>query len=154
MAQRHIERSAICERYLARLWTLRRGGRPVLCVPALSIKDGYINGYVKPMFSNLEVYNYQKDKNTGVRHQARELVIGGASHLKNSSTQQVATEVNLTGKLTGPGVSTWQAFVQVLHNAFIEAILPGFDRSVRPNVAPDTSRQAHRTCSSLTPPST
>ena len=32
----------------------------------------------------------------------------------------------------------------------IEAILPGFDRSVRPNVAPDTSRQAHRTRSSLT----
>jgi hypothetical protein len=57
--------------------------------PALSIKDGYINGYVKPMFSNLEVYNYQKDKNTGVLHQARELVIGGASHLfKNSSTSR------------------------------------------------------------------
>ena len=121
----------------------------------VSIKDGYINGYVKPMFSNLEVYNYQKDKNTGVLHQARELVIGGATHLfKNSSTQQVATEVDLTGKLTSPGVSTWQAFVQVLHNAFIEAILPGFDRSVRPNLAPDTSKQAHRTRSSLTPPST
>src|ERR1700722_12042239 len=121
----------------------------------VSIKDGYINGYVKPMFSNLEVYNYEKDKNTGVLHQARELVIGGATHLfKNSSTQQVATEVDLTGKLTSPGVSTWQAFVQVLHNAFIEAILPGFDRSVRPNLAPDTSKQAHRTRSSLTPPST
>jgi uncharacterized membrane protein YagU involved in acid resistance len=121
----------------------------------VSIKDGYINGYVKPMFSNLEVYNYEKDKNTGVLHQARELVIGGATHLfKNFSTQQVATEVDLTGKLTSPGVSTWQAFVQVLHNAFIEAILPGFDRSIRPNLAPDTSRQAHRTRSSLIPPST
>jgi uncharacterized membrane protein YagU involved in acid resistance len=121
----------------------------------VSIKDGYINGYVKPMFSNLEVYKYEKDKNTGVLHQARELVIGGATHLfKNFSTQQVATEVDLTGKLTSPGVSTWQGFVQVLHNAFIEAILPGFDRSIRPNLAPDTSRQAHRTRSSLIPPST
>jgi len=121
----------------------------------VSIKDGYINGYVKPMFSNLEVYNYQKDKNTGVRHQARELVIGGASHLfKNSSTRQVATEVDLTGKLTSPGVSTWQAFMQVLHNAFIEAILPGFDRAVRPNAATDTSAQAHRARSALIPPST
>ena len=91
----------------------------------VSIKDGYINGYVKPMFSNLEVYNYQKDKNTGVLHQARELVIGGASHLfKNSSTQQVATEVDLTGKLTSPGVSTWQAFVQVLHNALSRRYFP------------------------------
>ena len=97
----------------------------------LSIKDGDMNGYVKPMFANLEVYNYQKDKNTSVLHQAKELVIGGASHLfKNSSTKQVATKVDLTGKLTSPDVSTWQAITQVLHNAFIEAILPGFDRAV------------------------
>jgi uncharacterized membrane protein YagU involved in acid resistance len=110
----------------------------------VSIKDGDMNGYVKPMFANLEVYNYQKDKNTGVLHQAKELLIGGASHLfKNSSTQQVATEINLTGKLTSPGVSTWQAITQVLHNAFIEAILPGFDRAVRPNAATHTSGEAH-----------
>jgi len=108
---------------------------------------------VKPMFANLEVYNYQKDKNTGVLHQAKELVIGGASHFfKNSSTQQVATEIDLTGKLTSPGVSTWQAIMQVLHNAFIEAILPGFDRAVRPNAASDTSRE-HRERSLLIPPS-
>jgi hypothetical protein len=111
----------------------------------VSIKDGDMNGYIKPMFANVEVYNYQKDKNTGVLHQAKELVIGGASHLfKNSSTQQVATEIDLTGKLTSPEVSTWQAIMQVLHNAFIEAIVPGFDRAVRTNAATDTSRQAHR----------
>ena len=81
-------------------------------------------------------------------------MIGGASHLfKNSSTQQVATEIDLTGKLTSPGVSTWQAFMQVLHNAFIKAILPGFDREVRPNAATDTSGQAHRARSLLIPPS-
>ena len=119
----------------------------------ISIKDGDMNGYVKPMFANLEVYNYQKDKNTGVLHQAKELMIGGASHLfKNRSTQQVATKVDLKGKLTGPDVSTWQAIMQVLHNAFIEAILPGFDRAVRPNAATDTSSQAHRARASPTPP--
>jgi len=121
----------------------------------VSIKDGYINGYVKPMFANLEVYNYQKDRNTGALHQAKELVIGGASHLfKNSSTQQVATKIDLTGKLTSPGASTWQAIAQVLHNAFIEAILPGFDRAARPNATTEISRQAQRAHSRLTPPST
>jgi hypothetical protein len=105
------------------------------------IKDDEINGYVKPMFANLKVYDYQKDKNTGALHQTKELLIGGASRLfKNSSTQQVATEVDLTGKLTGPNVSTWQALVEVLHNAFIEAILPGFDRAVQPNVTVNTGR--------------
>jgi hypothetical protein len=42
----------------------------------LSIKDGDMNGYVKPMFANLEVYNYQKDKNTGVLHQAKTMIGG------------------------------------------------------------------------------
>ena len=111
----------------------------------VGIKNGDIRGYVKPMFSDLEVYNYQKDKGTGVLHQAKELMIGGASHLfKNRSTQQVATRVELKGKLTGPDISTWQAIVQVLHNAFIEAILPGFDRAVRPNAAADAGTQANR----------
>src|SRR5260370_20538926 len=119
----------------------------------LSIKDGDMNGYVKPMFANLEVYNYQKDKNTGILHQAKELVIGGASHLfKNSTTQQIATEIDLTGKLTSPGVSTWQAIMQGLHNAFIEAILPGFDRAVRPNAVTQTSGQTHRARASPPPP--
>jgi hypothetical protein len=111
----------------------------------VATKNGDISGYVKPMFSDLEVYNYQKDKGTGVLHQAKELMIGGASHLfKNRGTQQVATKVDLKGKLTGPDISTWQAIAEVLHNAFIEAILPGFDHAVRPNAAADISTQPQR----------
>jgi hypothetical protein len=102
----------------------------------VAVRDRYLNGYIKPMFGGLEVYDYQKDKNTPVLHQAKELLIGGASHLvRNWRTQQVATEVDLSGKLSSPGIGTWQAIGQVLHNAFIQAILPGFDRAVRPNVA-------------------
>jgi hypothetical protein len=97
----------------------------------VAIKDGNINGYVKPMFTNVEVYDYQKDKSKPVLHQAKELVIGGAAHLfKNSSTQQVASDVDLTGKLSSPQTSTWQAIAQVLRNAFIKAIIPGLDRTV------------------------
>jgi hypothetical protein len=111
----------------------------------ISTKDGEINGYVKPMFANLEVYNYQKDKNTGILHQAKELAIGGASRLfKNSSTQQVASEIDLKGKLTSPDISTWQALAQVLRNAFIEAIIPGFDRAVASNAGTDAVRQSHQ----------
>jgi hypothetical protein len=102
----------------------------------VGIRNGYLNGYVKPMFAGLEVYDYQKDKNTPVLHQAKELLLGGASHVfRNPRTKQVATEVDLSGRLSSPGISTWQAIGEVLHNAFIQAILPGFDRAIRPNVA-------------------
>jgi hypothetical protein len=111
----------------------------------ITLKDDNIKGYVKPMFANLKVYDYQKDKGTGVLHQAKELVIGGASHLfKNSSTQQVASEIDLKGKLSSPDLSTWQALAQVLRNAFIEAIIPGFDRAVASNTGTDALRPAQR----------
>jgi Domain of Unknown Function (DUF748) len=106
----------------------------------VGVRGGYLKGYVKPMFGGLEVYDYRKDKNTPVLHQAKELLLGGASHVfRNWRTQQLATEVDLSGKLSSPGISTWQAIGQVLNNAFIQAILPGFDRAVRQTVA----RNAH-----------
>jgi hypothetical protein len=105
----------------------------------VAIKDGNIDGYVKPLFADLKVYDYKKDKNTPVLHQAKELVIGGAAHLfKNSGTQQVASDLDLTGKLTNPETSTWQALAQVLRNAFIEAIIPGFDRAAASKAGMDT----------------
>jgi hypothetical protein len=97
------------------------------------------------MFANLKVYDYQKDKGTGVVHQAKELAIGGASHLfKNSSTQQVASEIDLKGRLSSPDLSIWQALAQVLRNAFIEAIIPGFDRAVASNTGTDAVPQAQQ----------
>jgi hypothetical protein len=47
----------------------------------------------------------------------------------------VATQVNLNGTLKNPNVSTWEAFVEVVRNAFIQAILPGFDHEVHPDGA-------------------
>jgi hypothetical protein len=97
----------------------------------LDVKDGDISGYVKPMFSDLIVYDWSKDKHEPILHQAYEATIGAAGHLlKNSKTRQVATDVKLSGKLKSPDTSTWEAVVEVLQNAFIQAILPGFDRQV------------------------
>jgi hypothetical protein len=97
----------------------------------VAVKNGNIDGYVKALFANLKVYDYQKEKGSGLAHQAKELAIEGASHLfKNRRTEKVATDVDLKGKLTSPNIDTWQALAQILRNAFVEAIIPGFDRAV------------------------
>ena len=83
------------------------------------------------MFSNIKVYDAQKDKDKPISHQAYELAVGGAANVKNSSTQKIATEVNVSGKLNNPDVSTWQAILQFVENGFVEAILPGFDRQIK-----------------------
>jgi len=107
----------------------------------LDVKDGDMTGYVKPMFSNLRVYDYEKDKNKGAIDQAKELIVGAAAHVfKNSQTQKVATEVSITGKLKKPNVSTWQALAVVVENAFVNAILPGFDREVHRSASADATR--------------
>jgi hypothetical protein len=97
----------------------------------IGVKNSRISGYVKPMFYDVQVYGHQKDKNKSVLQQAKDLLLGAAVHiLKNRKTQKVASQVNLTGDLKNPKVSSWQAFVEVIRNAFVQAILPGFDRQV------------------------
>lgn len=95
----------------------------------INVKNSRITGYVKPMFSDVKVYSYEKDKNKSLIQQAKSVVVGAAAHiLKNRKTQKVASQVNLAGNLKNPNVSTWQAFVETVRNAFVQAILPGFDR--------------------------
>jgi len=97
----------------------------------IAVRHGEMKGYVKPLFSNIQVYDSRKDKNKPILHQAYELAVGTAAKLiKNPSTQKVATEVDVSGKLNNPNVSNWQALVQFVENGFIDALLPGFDRQV------------------------
>ncbi len=114
----------------------------------MAVQNDNLTGYVKPLFSNVEVYSHQKEQGTGVLHQAKEVGIGVLAHVfRNQNTQKVATKVNLSGKLSQPNVSTWQSVVEVLRNAFVQAILPGFDRaagassaSAAPSTVPRSAR--------------
>lgn len=104
----------------------------------VTVKDRYVSGYVKPLFTDVKVYDAQKDKKKPILHQMKELLIGGAAKLlKNPRTQQVATRVDISGQVNNPNVSAWQAIGQFIENAFINAIVPGFDREVA------AARQAH-----------
>ena len=97
----------------------------------ITVKNHYVNGYVKPLFTDITVYDSKKDAKKPILHQAYELAIGGAAKLlKNHSTQHVATKVDISGPVNTPNMSTWQAIGQFLENAFINAIVPGYDREV------------------------
>jgi len=106
-----------------------------------TVREGEINGYVKTLFSDVKVYDYKKDKDKPVLHQAYELLVGGAAKLlRNGSTKNVATEVNLKGKLSNPSASTWEALKELIYNAFIDAIEPGFNREI--GQVPETQQKA------------
>lgn len=98
----------------------------------VTVRQGEMKGYVKPLFSNLRVYDPTQDKNKTVVHKVYEMAIGAAAKVvRNSSTNKVATQVDMSGRLKNPDVSAWQAMLEFVENGFVRAILPGFDRQVQ-----------------------
>jgi hypothetical protein len=97
----------------------------------IKIANGRIDGYVKPLYTDVDVYDREQDKKKPILKKLYEKVVGGLSHiLENQPRDEVATVVDISGPLENPNSSVWEIVGGLLRNAFIKAILPGFDREV------------------------
>jgi hypothetical protein len=97
----------------------------------LHIKDDAISGYVTPFFKDLKVYDRRMDRGKSVSHKMYEILVGGVARLLKGGPQgEVAAKVEISGTLNKPHTSRWQIIGQLIRNAFIKAILPGFDKEV------------------------
>jgi len=93
-----------------------------------SVKDDRIDGYVKPFFRDMDVYDAAQDKDKNIFQKAYEGMVGGAAKvLENSSRNEVATKIDISGPASNPHTSTWQMIANSLQNAFFKAIVPQFD---------------------------
>lgn len=92
--------------------------------------DGSFKGYVKPMFQDVKVLNWDKDKGNPAKL-FREAAVGTAKELlKNDATNRVATKVPLSGRIEDPHANVWKTVASLLRNAFIRALVPGVEGSV------------------------
>jgi hypothetical protein len=90
-----------------------------------------MEGYLKPLFADVDVYDSKQDKKKPVLKKLYEKVVGGLAHvLENRPRDQVATVADLSGTIDDPNTSAWEIVVRLVSNAFVKAILPGFDREV------------------------
>lgn len=97
----------------------------------VEVDRGRIAGYVKPLIRDVEVYSSKQDKKKPLLKRLYEKIAGGLSHLlENRPRDEVATVVDLSGSLDDPNTSTWEVVARLVGNAFVKAILPGFDREV------------------------
>jgi hypothetical protein len=95
----------------------------------ISVKNGAIHGYVKPLFKDLKIYDPHQDKDKSFSQKLYEGVVGGiASLLENEPRQEVATKTEISGEVGNLQTSTWQTVMHLIQNAFFKAILPGFER--------------------------
>jgi len=97
----------------------------------IKIRQGKLDGYVKPLFSEMKVYDRRQDAEKNIFRKLYEGLVGGISGLlKNRPRSEVATEVPVSGDMEGPQTDTWATIVRLIQNAFLKAILPGFEKEV------------------------
>ena len=94
----------------------------------MTVKDGKVDGYLKPLFKDLEAYDPAQDQDKGLLKKIYEKMINVASAvLKNTPRGEVATKADLSGPVENPKASTWEMVVTLIQNAFFEAVLPGLE---------------------------
>jgi uncharacterized protein DUF748 len=97
----------------------------------LHVKNQHVDGYIKPLFRDLKVYDKRKDAEKSAFHKVYEKLIGAVSRLLENKTErrEIATKTTIHGELGGNTkvINTWQAIGNLIRNAFFRAILPGFD---------------------------
>lgn len=97
----------------------------------ITVRQGKIDGYVKPLFKDMKVYDRRQDKEKGIFRKTYEALVGGISGLlENRPREEVATTIPITGDIESPQTSTWATVVKLIQNAFFRAILPGFEKEV------------------------
>ena len=94
-------------------------------VSELKAADGKLNGYVKPLFKKVDILDWQQDAvedGDGILQLSWEGLSGGLTGLfTNSDTDKAATIIEITGSLKDPEISAFDAVLEALKNAFIEA---------------------------------
>jgi len=97
-------------------------------------KDAQLDGYIKPLLRDVEVFNFEQDvknEDKGFFRGIWEAVVGGGQEvLQNQRKDQFATRIELEGSTKNTDVSPFQAFVAILRNAFVEAFSARFERSL------------------------
>jgi hypothetical protein len=97
----------------------------------LTVKDNIVNGYLKPIFKDMQVYDRRPPQEKSFFHKLYVGMVSGLSKLlENRSRREVATKAAVSGPLESPTTNTWQIIANLIRNAFISSILPGFEKEV------------------------
>jgi hypothetical protein len=96
----------------------------------MASKEGEFIGYVKPVIKDLDVIG-PSDKNDSFFNKIWEGIVSIAGVvLENKKEEQIATRIPIHGKFDNTTVEVWYALVQLLRNAFIQAIYPSIDNKI------------------------
>jgi hypothetical protein len=109
-------------------FNVKRGNFEVFAEIAAS--EGKFDGYVKPFFEDLNVFELKEDAENPLKLIWQAIVAGAVKIFKNHPQDQVATKIPVSGTFEKTDVQIWTTVLNVLRNAFIEAFKANLDESI------------------------
>lgn len=90
-------------------------------------RDGRYEGYVKPLFHDLDFRTASDRNKNAAELLAKKVVSTVASVLKNDEKDQVATKAPFAGNFANNEVDIWTTIATLFRNAFVQALRGGFE---------------------------
>lgn len=103
-------------------------------VTELAASEGRLQGYVKPIIYNLDVFEWRADVEEDGDNPFRvawEALVGFVGELlQNQPRDQLATNIPIDGDISSPETSTLAVVMNILRNAFVEAFQANFENTI------------------------
>ena len=100
------------------------------CFSEMKVKDGKIDGYVKPIIENLSIYSENKEQGSFL-DKAWEAIAGGIVEIfENQKKEQFASRVPISGTLDDTEINAVRAIWNIFRNAFVEAFSKELEHDV------------------------
>ena len=93
----------------------------------IKVANGRIDGFVKPFFTDVDIYSEHQEKRQDLLQQMYEGFVDVLADILENEPREMATKVNLSGPLDKPDASTLEVLLYLIENAFFEALLPNFE---------------------------
>ena len=94
----------------------------------ITVKEGKVNGYLKPLFKDVKAYDPEQDRDKGLLQKDYEKMIDVISQvLKIPVAEKSRQKTTVAGPVDDPKSSTWEMVVTLIQNAFFDAVLPGLE---------------------------
>ncbi len=123
-------------------------------VSELAARDGMLQGYVKPIIYDLEVFDWKEDIREDGDNPLRALWEGlvdvVAELLENQPRDQIASNIPLEGDISSPDTNVFVAVAGIFKNAFVEAYQANLENTI--SLIFDDEEEDGITAADLPPP--
>lgn len=96
----------------------------------VAAKEGNFTGYVKPLLEDVDILG-KEDRKDNILRKVWEGITGTVSEVfENQSEETLATKIPFEGRIENPKANIFFAIMQILENAFINALQPSIDQQI------------------------